>query len=136
IARDAQALWIGGDVTVSGATAAVLKLAERAKIPVFSILPGDPRRGSLFDMGLDFFEAGKHTGELAAEILNGKDPATIPLRDIVQEIPRRLTINEQVLKGLRDPWRIPPDVARSANVLVDETGVHEKTNGDHEKTKR
>jgi putative ABC transport system substrate-binding protein len=118
ISRDAQALWIGGDVTVSGATPTVLKLAERAKIPVFSILPGDPRRGSLFDLGLDFFEAGQ-TGELAAEILNGKDPATIPIRDIVQEIPRQLTINECVLTGLRDPWRIPPDVARSANVLVD-----------------
>jgi putative ABC transport system substrate-binding protein len=136
ISRDAQALWIGGDVTVSGATETVLKLAQRAKIPVFSILPGDPRRGSLFDMGLDFFEAGKHTGELAAEILNGKDPATIPIRDIVQEIPRKLTINESLLRDLRDPWRIPPDVARSANVLVDDTGVHKKTDGDHKKTKR
>src|SRR5262249_55509144 len=136
ISRDAQALWIGGDVTVSGATETVLKLAERAKIPVFSILPGDPRRGSLFDLGLDFFEAGKHTGELAGEILHGKDPATIPIRDIVQEIPRKLTINERLLKDLRDPWRIPPDVARSADVLVDEAGVHEKTNGDHQKTKR
>jgi putative tryptophan/tyrosine transport system substrate-binding protein len=136
IARDAQALWIGGDVTVSGATNTVLKLAERAKIPVFSILPGDPRRGSLFDMGLDFFEAGKHTGELAGEILNGRDPATIPIRDIVEELPRKLTINERILNGLRDPWRIPPDVARSANVIVDDAGVHEKKNGDHEKTSR
>jgi putative ABC transport system substrate-binding protein len=135
IARDAQALWIGGDVTVSSATETVLKLAERAKIPVFSILPGDPRRGTLFDMGLDFFEAGKHTGELAGEILNGKDPATIPIRDIVQEIPRRLSINERLLKSLRDPWRIPPDVERSASVVVDDRGIHESKNGDHEKTK-
>jgi putative ABC transport system substrate-binding protein len=121
---------------VSSATGTVLKLAERAKIPVFSILPGDPRRGTLFDMGLDFFEAGKHTGELAADILNGKDPATIPIRDIVQEVPRRLSINELVLKGLRDPWRVPADVARSADVVHDDAGAHKKTNGDHEKTKR
>src|SRR6516162_3020248 len=136
IARDAQALWIGGDITVSSAADTVLKLAQRARVPVFSILPGDPRRGTLFDMGLDFFEAGKHTGELAALILNGEDPATIPIRDIVQQLPRRLTINERVLTGLRDPWRIPPDVARSATVLIDDAGVHEKTNGDHEKPKR
>ena len=45
-----------------------------ARIPVFSILPGDPRRGTLFDMGLDFFEAGKHAGELAGQILHGEDP--------------------------------------------------------------
>jgi hypothetical protein len=87
-------------------------------------------------MGLDFFEAGKHTGELAGEILKGKDPATIPIRDIVQEIPRKLTINKCVLTGLRDPWRVPPDVARSADLLVDDTGLHEKAHGDHEKTKR
>jgi putative ABC transport system substrate-binding protein len=136
IARDAQALWIGGDIVVSGATATVLKLAERAKIPVFSILPGDPNRGTLFDVGLDFFDAGQHTGELAADILSGKDPATIPIRDIVHEVPRKLTVNERVLKRLRDPWRIPADVARSANVLVDDEGVHKKTDGDHQKTKR
>jgi len=136
IARDAQALWIGGDITVSSAADTILKLAQRARIPVFSILPGDPHRGTLFDLGLDFFEAGKHTGELAAQILDGEDPATIPIRDIVQQVPRRLTINERVLKGLRDPWHIPPDVARSATVLIDDAGVHEKTNGDHEKPKR
>jgi putative ABC transport system substrate-binding protein len=136
IARDAQAIWIGGDITVSSAADTVLKLAQRARIPVFSILPGDPHRGTLFDLGLDFFEAGKHTGELAAQILDGEDPATIPIRDIVQEVPRRLTINERVLKGLRDAWHIPPDVARSATVLIDDAGVHEKTNGDHEKPKR
>ena len=136
IARDAQALWIGGDITVSSAADTILKLAQRARIPVFSILPGDSSRGTLFDMGLDFFEAGKHTGELAAQILDGEDPATIPIRDIVQQVPRRLTINERVLKGLRDPWHIPPDVARSATVLIDDAGVHEKTNGDHEKPKR
>jgi putative ABC transport system substrate-binding protein len=136
ISRDAQALWIGGDVTVSSATETVLRLAQRAKIPVFSILPGDPRRGSLFDLGLDFFEAGRHTGELAADVLNGKDPATIPIRDIVQEIPRKLTINETLLKTLRDPWRVPRDVARSADVLVDDAGIHKKIDGDHEKTKR
>ena len=136
IARDAQALWIGGDITVSSAADTVLKLAQRAHIPVFSILPGDPRRGTLFDLGLDFFEAGKHTGELAGQILHGEDPATIPIRDIVQEVPRRLTINERVLAGLRDPWRIPPDVARSADILVDDAGVHEQRNGDHEKPNR
>src|SRR5262249_50883040 len=75
IARDAQALWIGSDITVSTAVDTVLKLAQRARIPVFSILPGAPGRGTLFDAGIDFFEAGKHTGELAGRILNGQDPA-------------------------------------------------------------
>jgi putative ABC transport system substrate-binding protein len=136
IARDAQALWIGGDICVSSAVDTVLEMARRARIPVFSILPGPPGRGTIFDIGLDFFEAGKYTGELAGRILNGEDPATIAIRDIVALVPRRLIVNELALRGLRDRWLIPPEVARSANILVDERGVHEQTYGNHEATAR
>jgi putative ABC transport system substrate-binding protein len=136
IARDAQALWIGGDIVVSSAADTVIKLARQARIPVFSILPGDLKRGTIFDLGLDFFQAGKYTGELAGDILAGQDPATIPIRDIVASVPRQLVINELTLSGLRDPWRIPPEVAKSADILIDKDGVHEQKHGDHEATKR
>src|SRR5262249_5949213 len=114
----------------------VVKLAGRARIPVFSILPGSPGRGTLFDMGLDFFEAGKYTGELAGKILKGEDRATIAIRDIVALVPRRLIVNEKVLKGLRDLWHIPPDAIRSADILVDDSGVHEQKHGNNKETKR
>jgi putative ABC transport system substrate-binding protein len=132
IARDAQALWIGGDVTVSSAVDTVLKLAQRGRIPVFSMLPGSPERGTLFDMGIDYFEAGKLSGELAGRILNGEDPAKIAIRDIVAMVPRRLIVNQRALRGLREPWRVPPEAARSATTLVDESGVHEQTHGNQE----
>jgi len=131
-ARDAQAIWMGGDVTVSAAADTILRLAKRARIPVFSILPGSPERGTLFDMGVDFFEAGKLSGELAGRILQGENPATIAIRDIVTLVPRRLIVNRRALMGLRDPWRIPEGVARSATTLVDESGVHEQTNGNQD----
>jgi putative ABC transport system substrate-binding protein len=136
IARDAQALWIGGDITTSSAADTVLKLAERARIPVFSILPAAPGRGTIFDLGVDFHQAGKKTGELAGQILNGADPATIPIRDIMDEVPRRLIVNLRALKGLRDPWRIPPDVVGSASIVVDENGIHEQTHGNQKATDR
>jgi len=131
-ARDAQAIWMGGDVTVSSAVDTILKLAKRARVPVFSILPGNPDRGTLFDMGIDYFEAGKMSGELAGRILNGEDPATIAIRDIVTLLPRRLVVNQRALMGLREPWRIPPDVAHLATILVDESGVHEQTHGNQD----
>lgn len=102
------------------------------RIPVFSILPGDPQRGTLFDMGIDYFEAGKLSGELAGSILSGEDPATIAIRDIVTLLPRRLIVNRRALMGLRDPWRIPQDVASRATTLVDESGVHEQTHGNQD----
>ena len=49
--RGAEALWISGDVTVSVAADSVVLVGRRAHIPVFSITPGKPDRGTLFDYG-------------------------------------------------------------------------------------
>ena len=67
VARGAEALWIGGDVTVSVAADSVVSVGRRAHIPVFSITPGKPDRGTLFDYGADFYQIGIKTGELAVE---------------------------------------------------------------------
>src|SRR5436190_1515942 len=75
VARGAEALWIGGDVTVSVAIDSVVLVGRRAHIPVFSITPGKPDRGTLFDYGADFYQIGKQTGGLASRILRGADPA-------------------------------------------------------------
>jgi ABC-type uncharacterized transport system substrate-binding protein len=126
IGRDIQAIWISGDVAVASATDAVIATARQARIPVFSILPAKPDRGTLFDLGLDFHAAGRLTGELAGQILNGADPTTIPIRDAMNMVPRYLSVNVKALKGLKDPWRAPPDLLDDANVVVDDTGVHRK----------
>src|SRR5262249_33226186 len=82
ISRGAQAIWIGGDVTVMSATKTVVAAARKAGIPVFTITPGQPDRGTLFDLGANFHECGRLTGALAGDILNGTDPATVPIRDV------------------------------------------------------
>lgn len=126
IGRGAQAIWVGGDIAVSAAIDTVIGAARPARIPVFSILPGNPDRGTIFDLGLDFYAAGRLSGELAASILQGADPAKIPIRDAVDVVPRRLLINQKALRGLKDPWRVPDDLLREADTVVDDTGVHAK----------
>jgi ABC-type uncharacterized transport system substrate-binding protein len=127
LSRGAQAIWVGGDVTVSGAIVNVITTCRQARIPVFSQMPGDPKCGTIFDMGFDYYQAGWVGGELAAQILNGADPATIPIRDVVDIVPRRLFINQKALRGLKDPWQVPDDLLRAADVVVDEAGVlHER----------
>ena len=129
-ARGAEAIWVGGDVTVASVIASVVGAARHARIPVFSIMPGKRAdQGTLFDLGFDFEVVGKMTGELAGGILKGDDPATIPIRDVIDLVPKNLTINLTVLKGLKDPWQVPLDIRQKANILVDETGVHEKQLG-------
>ncbi len=127
ISRGAQAMWVGGDVTVSSAIDTVISACRQARIPVFSQLPGDPKRGTIFDMGFDYYQAGWVCGELAAQILNGADPAAIPIQDVMDIVPRRLFVNQKALLGLNDPWNAPEDLLRSADVFVDKEGVlHER----------
>src|SRR5205809_635930 len=78
IARGVEAIWITGDVTASMATALILNAARRAQIPVFTSLPPSVRRGTLFDLGSDYMEVGRTVGQLAADVLDGKNPANIP----------------------------------------------------------
>ena len=91
---------------------------------MFSITPGKPDRGTLFDYGADFYQIGKQTGELASRILHGADPTQVPITNV---IPICFVVNTTAMKGLKQQWRIPDDILRRANVVVDETGVHTRT---------
>jgi ABC-type uncharacterized transport system substrate-binding protein len=124
LGRGAQALWVGGDNTVASALDSVIAAARQANTPVFSILPGNPERGTMFDLGCDFYEAGRQVGFLAADVLGGADPEAIPIRDVGDVLPRRFLINLKSFQGLKAPWRVPDDLLRKADVVVDETGVH------------
>jgi putative ABC transport system substrate-binding protein len=124
LARGAQAIWVGGDNTVNAAMGSVIGPAERAGVPVFTILPGVPDRGTLFDLGPDFYQIGRLGGFLVADVLNGAEIAKIPIRDVMDLTPAFLSINMNVLKGLREPWHVPADLAAEATVLVDEKGTH------------
>ncbi len=115
VARGVDALWVGGDVTVLVAVEQVLAAARQGRIPVFSIVPPVASRGALFDRGANFYLVGKQTGELAAQILQGADPAKIPIRNYV---PVKLIVNPKAVEGLKDPWRIPEDVLRRADQVI------------------
>jgi ABC-type uncharacterized transport system substrate-binding protein len=124
--RGAQALFVGGDNTMMSAMGSAIDAARKARIGVFTIAPGAADRGTLIDVGLDFRELGRLTGYLAADVLAGANLATIPVRDVLDQVPRRLIVNMEAARGLREVWTIPPDVLATATVVVDGTGVHER----------
>jgi putative tryptophan/tyrosine transport system substrate-binding protein len=123
-AQGVQAIWVGGDNTVTLALEAVVSAARKARIPVFSAVPLEPNRGTLLDIGTNFYDAGRMTGKLAAEILGGVDPATIPIPD---KIPQKLVVNKQALKGLKEPWVFPEEVLAKADIFIDENGVRQQS---------
>jgi hypothetical protein len=62
-------MWISGDVAVSTATEQVIAACRRARIPVFTVMPPSVKSGALFDLGANFFEIGRHIGDIAADVL-------------------------------------------------------------------
>jgi ABC-type uncharacterized transport system substrate-binding protein len=118
ISRGLDAFWISGDITVSSASSLIIRSATNAGIPVFSSLPSAVMQGSLVDLGADYVSIGRTLGDIAADVLEGKSPASIPVKNITEEI---LLFNETTLPKLRDRWTIPPAVRSRANGWITET---------------
>jgi len=122
-ARGAEALLLTGDVTVMMAAEALIAAARRARIPVFSVIPPTAKKGALFDLGANYYEIGKATGNLAADVLEGRRPADIPIDNLV---PESLVVNRLALEGLKDQWQLPEAVVQRATVVIDATGTHSR----------
>ncbi len=124
VARGVEAFWTGGDATVNANVESLTDVAKAAKIPVFSNIAGHAKRGGLFDLGADYHEVGAEIGRIAAEILAGKSPADIPVKDFV---PKRIILNEQRRAELGDAWLFSPELNSQAFSIIDINGVeHDK----------
>ena len=122
LARGAEAIFVPGDTTVMSALDSVIATAAKAGVPAFSVNPGVPDRGTLFDVGYNYREIGLVAGKLAGEILAGTDPRTVPIRETAGIIAPALTVNLAAAGVDRDRWRVPEDVVAQARFLVDATG--------------
>ena len=123
LSRGIDALWVSPDVTVVTAIDVLLAAAKRARVPVFTSLPGYAAKGALFDLGADYFAIGHVQGELAADVLDGRDPATVPVENLM---PVQLHVNTLAVDGVRGTWQIPPAVVTRADVMFDASGRRAK----------
>jgi ABC-type uncharacterized transport system substrate-binding protein len=90
---------------------------------VFTSIPRKSPSGALFELGADYLSIGRAAGNIAADVLDGKDPAGIPVENLM---PITLQVNVLSLKDLREKWELPDALIQRANVVVDETGRHVK----------
>ncbi len=120
VARGAEAMWMGGDVTVMTAAESLIATARKGGVPSFTVIPPNVKKGALFDLGADYLEVGRLAGTLAGEVLNGRKPSSVP---IVNVMPEMLTVNVQAAQGLKDTWKIPEEMRQRAKIVVDAKGV-------------
>ena len=123
VSRGADAILVLGDLTVGLGIDSVVTEARKGKIPVLSVMPDTVPKGALFAAGANFYEVGRQMGDMATQVLKGEDLAHIP---ILYVMPKQYGVNLTALSGLKDQWRIPPELIAKAAVVVDQTGTHRK----------
>jgi ABC-type uncharacterized transport system substrate-binding protein len=66
----------------TAAFASISEPARRARVPVFGFLTSDVRNGAVLVAARDYFDGGREAGALAARILRGESPASIPFKPL------------------------------------------------------
>ncbi|WP_375176794.1 ABC transporter substrate-binding protein [Marinobacter mobilis] len=78
----AHAIYLTTDNTVISAAEAVVSVGERAKIPVFAADTATVSRGAVAALGFDYYDHGRQTGVLVANILEGANPGDIAVESV------------------------------------------------------
>lgn len=74
-------IYLTTDNTVFSALASLVQIFEKAKKPIFSgDVTGAMAGGCVIASGFNYYKAGRATGEMVQQILNGKKPAELPIR--------------------------------------------------------
>jgi len=114
LAGRVDALYIPTDNTVMSAYAAVVQVAEENKMPLFIAEASSLELGGIGTVGIDYFNLGKQTGEMASKVLAGADPAEMPVEN--QKDPK-LIINKSGAERLG--VTIPEDVLSKADQVIE-----------------
>ncbi len=74
-----DAIYIPTDNTVVSAIQSVVKVAEENDLPLIVGESNSVESGGLATVGINYYQLGKQTGRMAVEVLNGADPAVMPI---------------------------------------------------------
>jgi putative ABC transport system substrate-binding protein len=111
-------LYVSTDNTVVSALSALTEVAVENGVPVMS---ADPSSAETFDviaaLGFDYYSMGRVTGRLVAEILEGRDPQSIPTQYMTDPADTDLLINLDVAR--RVGVSFPQKLIDQANKIVE-----------------
>ena len=109
-------LYLTTDNTVFSALSAVTSVFQRARKPVFSgDVTGAMEGGIFMASGFNYYKAGRITGDMIAEILQGTKPAQIPVRFITDPKDSDLLINLDAAENCG--ISIPEGLLNQANMV-------------------
>ncbi len=77
---EVDAVYIPTDNTVVSALEAVVKVGIDNQLPVFAGDTASVERGAVAAVGFNYYDLGRQTGDMVAEILAGKEARSLPVR--------------------------------------------------------
>lgn len=109
---EVDAMYITLDNVVVSGVDALLQLAKENKIPFFSSDRDTVEKGAFATVGFKYYDHGYQVGQMAAEILNGKNPGemkvTVPDKlDLILNLKaaadQGITVTDEMKAGVKDP---------------------------------
>jgi putative tryptophan/tyrosine transport system substrate-binding protein len=108
-----DAVYLLTDNTVISAVEAVIKVGERNKLPVIAADTDTVKRGAIAAYGFNYYDVGRQTGIIVADILEGKSPQDIPVSEVEK---LELFINPQA--AVRMGVHLPEQLISNAKEVI------------------
>lgn len=112
---DVDAIYVPTDNIIVSALPSVLNITNQNNLPVFASENGQVRQGAIATLGIDYRLLGIQTGKMAARVLNGANPAEMPV-ETSDEL--KLYLNTEAAENLG--LEIPAAVLDRADVIYEE----------------
>lgn len=85
LSRNIDVLWITGDNTAMQALDAIIKSADKAKVPVILNDVDLVEKGAMVGVGIGWYNTGYHSATMVAKVMNGMSTAETPIENYVTE---------------------------------------------------
>ncbi|SHF84112.1 putative ABC transport system substrate-binding protein [Desulfacinum infernum DSM 9756] len=108
-----DAIHIPTDNTVVSAFESVVKVCEDNKVPLFAADIDSVPRGAIAALAIDYYRLGLQSGEMAVRVLQGADPATMPVETLKD---LNLYVNTQAAE--RMGVKLPEAVVKRADKVL------------------
>ncbi len=113
ISEGVDAIYLPTDNNIASSIETVTNLTNKAGIPTICGEEGMIFGGGTITLGINYFNLGKMTGQMAANVLNGADISTLPVQGLVNF---NLVINKK--KATENNIIIPEELlARADNII-------------------
>jgi len=115
LAAKVDAIYVPTDNIVVSAIDSILKVAEQAKLPVVVGEGDSVKKGGLITYGLDYYQLGYQTGEMAVKILKGEAKPQDMAVETQKEM--KLIINKKAAAAMG--VQLPEELLKKADEVIE-----------------